>query len=69
MNNDQSQDKSYEFKIDQDLPKFQNLPMNEYYMTDFREALQSGLREVAIQKPQNAVRFLGEYLLSYKGKK
>ncbi|CAD8192811.1 unnamed protein product [Paramecium octaurelia] len=69
MSNQDSQDKSYEFKIDSDLPKFQNLPMNEYYQMEFKQALQSGLREIAIQKPQNAVRFLGEYLLSYKSKK
>ncbi|CAD8163128.1 unnamed protein product [Paramecium pentaurelia] len=45
------------------IPKFQSLPLRDYFDNNLSAILLEGLKEVGRQRPENPIRFLGEYLL------
>eukprot|EP01016_Furgasonia_blochmanni_P036556 TRINITY_DN418_c0_g1_i2.p3 TRINITY_DN418_c0_g1~~TRINITY_DN418_c0_g1_i2.p3 ORF type:complete len:172 (+),score=23.84 TRINITY_DN418_c0_g1_i2:705-1220(+) len=50
---------------DKRLGKFQSVPLREYYDQTVTKILLEGLKEIGKQRPDNPVRFLGQYLLEH----
>ncbi|KAM3135390.1 hypothetical protein pb186bvf_012553 [Paramecium bursaria] len=58
--NNSIQDKNYALD---DLPKFHKLPMTEFYGSEVFNLIQDGLKEIAQHRPENPIKYLGEYLV------
>ena len=50
------------------LAKFKMQPVREYYEEKLTPILLEGLKEVGRQRPDNPVKFLGEYLINFNAK-
>ncbi|CAD8154261.1 unnamed protein product [Paramecium octaurelia] len=58
----QQQQQQSKFDLPQ-IPKFQSLPLRDYFDNKLSAILLEGLKEIGRQRPENPIRFLGEYLL------
>ncbi|KAM3135389.1 hypothetical protein pb186bvf_012554 [Paramecium bursaria] len=45
------------------VPKFQALPLRDYFDAKLSAVLLEGLKEIGRQRPENPTKFLGEYLI------
>ncbi|CAD8091077.1 unnamed protein product [Paramecium sonneborni] len=57
------QQQQSKFELPQ-IPKFQSLPLRDYFDNNLSAILLEGLKEIGRQRPENPTKFLGEYLLS-----